>query len=374
MAEGAQQATPTEPLPDAPVVDSGAAPVTAEAAPQSSPSISAPASDAALAGAAPAPTAAQRDPFFAEFGKVAPQLAEQFTSPVALARHLYEETQRQNERLRELSAFAPYAQQYAANAGEFQAWKRQQDEARRAAVEKQKNWFNPPEYDPAWEQAVYADQTTGELKVRPGYPPDTIQKLAAARQHQRQFVDKLTFDPIGAIRPGLEQVIREVAGQLVQQHLGGHEETTQANEFIQQNASWLFTQDNTGPNGRRLSEWGQRFAHYAQEAESLGLAGTQKIQTYAMGMVQRDYAAARLNTLTAQPATPATPAVSANDQHKQQFLAGAQQQPAKQTPSNRGGASPTPGSSRVSGGDYKARLTQMALDDARQAGLSVNGA
>lgn len=221
----------------------------------------------------------------------------------------------------DLRQLAGYGQQYLQHADQFQAYQRQQEDARRAEeAKRQQSWFQAPPYDPSWASKLTRDPNTGQIGVIPGNDPSLAQKYLAWTEHQRGFMDKLAQDPIGTIRPGIEQVAREVASQMIQQQLGGYQEQNAAEQFVRQHSEWLHERDASGGlvidqrTGRpALSQMGQRFGSYVQEAANLGLRDVAAQQKYAMSGVQRDYAIARLSQGMQQQTPPADPAQAARD-------------------------------------------------------------
>lgn len=248
---------------------------------------------------------------------------------------------RESQNLRQL---AGYGQQYVQHADQFQAYLKQQQEVRqREEQAKQQSWWKAPEYDPSWSTKLVRDPNTGAIGVVPGADPSLAGKYMAWVDHQRGFLDKFSADPVGAIRPGIEQVARQVAQELIGQQLGGLREQTAAQQFVQQNSDWLHARNQDGSVAVNpqtgmpaLSPMGQRFAGYVQEAESLGLREVAAQQKYALANVQRDYLLAR-SSQPAQQQPQVDPAVAA----QQQFLATAagQRQPAV-PPGNVNGSPP----------------------------------
>ncbi len=243
----------------------------------------------------------------------APDLAGRFQDGNQALSYLLQEARRSEE----LQRLAPYAQEYMQNAGPYQAWRKSQDEAQRAAAAQRQKWFNAPEFNPDWRNAI-AQGPDGRLSVKDGYPPDTLQKYLAAVQHQRGFLDKFAFDPIGAIKPGLMQLIQEAVQPILRQGLGGYQEQQQATGFVAQNKDWLFQ---NGQVGGQLTEWGQRFKAHVEQAIQFNVP-TQHQSQYALEMVQRDYALQQWQGMQQQPA--AQPIQTQNDAQKQAFLAAAQ--------------------------------------------------
>lgn len=138
--------------------------------------------------------------------------------------------------------FAQLGQQIMPQLGAFQNWQKQQEQEAAAKKAAESKWWNPPEYNPDWNNMVEQD-ANGNLVAKHGYPLDTPQKLNAWRQHQLATLNKLAQDPIATLRPGLEQLIKEVAGGLVQQNVGQITVQQHANDFVRQNTNWLYETD-----------------------------------------------------------------------------------------------------------------------------------
>lgn len=190
---------------------------------------------------------------------------------------------------------AQYGQLYVQHADQFQRFLTQQQEEQRRQ-QQQPGWWNAPQYDPTWSQKIMRDPTTGELRAVPGAPPDTVQKYLQWVEHQKTFLDRFSQDPIGAIRPGIEEVVQQVAQRMLQQQMYVQQDQQVANEFLRQNADWLYAKDQSGQvlanpqTGQpMLSEYGRRFAYYVNEAEQMGLSDSSRQQQYAMRSLQRDY-------------------------------------------------------------------------------------
>lgn len=262
-----------------------------------------------------------------------------------------------------------YGQQYLQHASDFQRYLEERQRQQQQS-QQQQSWWKAPEYDPTWARRLMRDPQTGEIKPMPGEPLDLVQKYQAWAEHQRSFLDKFAQDPIGAIKPGLEQVVQQVAQQMVQQQLASYQERQQAESFLAQNADWMFARDGQGQplvnpatNQPALSPLGQQFAAYVFEAERMGLRDTASQQRYAMNSLQRDYLAARYQQQAGGQAPPAPPPGEAA---KQQFLqaaqAGARTAPAA-PPGN------TNGEYRQPNGVSQRGLQELLLQEMKAAGF-----
>jgi hypothetical protein len=288
----------------------------------------------------------------------------QFQNGNQALQHLVEAARQRDELSRWRSQFEPHL-------GQFQQFMGQQQRAAAEQRQKANQWFNAPEYNPDWSRMVQRD-AQGNLVAAPGAPQGVVEKYLQAMQHSRGFLEKFSFDPIGAIRPGIEQVVKEIASQLVQQNLGGYAEQNEAQNFVQQNRTWLFDQSG------QPTQWHGVFAGAVREAEQLGVRSVQGQQQYAMKAVQHAYAVSewqRLNgTQAAQPA--AAQQLTQNQQQKNAFLQQTQQNAAL-PPGNPGAAhqpaAQLPAQPRSANGDHRNRIARMALANAAAAGINTNG-
>lgn len=218
----------------------------------------------------------------------------QFPDDHAALQHLASAYRQQGD----LSQLAQYGRQYMQHADQFQAWRQQQAAQQQQAQQQQQSWWKKPEFDPSWASKLTRDPATGEIKAVAGADPGLVQKYLAWTEHQRGFLDKFAQDPIEAIKPGLIDIARQVAQEMVGQHLGGFQEKQAAQSIIQQNASWIHEHDANGravidpQTGRpAFSPYGRAYAGYVQQAEQMGLRDVQSQHNFALTNVQRDYLA-----------------------------------------------------------------------------------
>lgn len=226
------------------------------------------------------------------------------------------------QQAQQLQGLAPYAQLYAQHQGQFQAWLAQQQQLAAWQQQQQARWWNAPEFDPSWRGKLKRDEATGRLVPVEGAPADLVDKYLRAVEHQQQFLDKFAFDPITAIRPGIEEVAQQVAMQVVQQHLGQYQTQVQAQQLLDQEAHWLYQRDQNGQyvygpayqrTGRpELSQAGQLFRGYVAQMLGQGMQNQAAIAQMAKAMVERDILLARAQQNGVQ---------TAQQQANQQFLA-----------------------------------------------------
>src|SRR5262245_8122562 len=202
---------------------------------------------------------------------------------------------------RQAQSMLPYAQQYLQHAGEFQQYlAERQRQAAWAQAQQQQSWWKAPEFDPTWRTRIFRDQE-GALRVAPGQDPAILAKYQAWQDHQTDFLNSFSRDPIAAIRPGIEQLIEQRAGEIIARQMAYQQEQQVARAFIANNSSWLHQTDAQGnlvtdPRTGRpaLSGLGRQLADYVREAEMMGLSSSDAQQRYAMTALQRDVAVARL--------------------------------------------------------------------------------
>lgn len=336
-------------------------------APAASPSPSPVAGPGAVEGAQ-APAAQQAMGVREALAQYGLDLRQQFTDDHAALAHLALVAQQQQRN----AQLAQYGEQYVQHADQFQAWLKQQQAQQAQQQAQQQQWWKAPEYDPAWLQKLTRDPQTGELRVLPGNDPSILPKFLAWREHQQGFLERFSADPIAAIKPGIEQLVRSEAERLVREQLGGYQERTAAETWVQQNSTWLHARDGQGNVVRdpqtgapALSQLGQAFAGYVRKADQLGLHGVEAQREYALSMTQRDYALSVAQQQQAGQAQQAQQSAAGqqNAAAQQQFLDRAAQQGSGRPappPGNVAGSVPGPGS-------------RAALEQAMLAEMQANG-
>jgi hypothetical protein len=266
-------------------------------------------------------------------------LATQFTDDQALLQHLLLAQQQ----IPQLQQMARYGERVAGQWPQVEAFLAQQQQTRQQQAQDPwwKPLWNPPQYDPAWEQMIGRDNQ-GNLFPKQGAPPDIVNKYLTYQQFRREQVDKLMANPYEFIEPAVKILARQEAQAIAQQQLQVHNDRQFATNFIQQNADWLCQKDQAGqPMWNRdpvsgqsypvLSDWGQKFSTYVKQANQFGIQDPARQQEYALGLVQRDWAMANpqaLLQMQQQPAAGISPAAQQQQlplQQQQQQLTPAQQ-------------------------------------------------
>jgi hypothetical protein len=233
---------------------------------------------------------------------------QQYTVREAIARYGYDAQGYTNdaEAIRDLVAkaqqsqqlqqMAQYGNQYLQHAGDFNNWLKEKQAAEAAkAAPAQESWWKAPEFDPEWRSKVVRD-SNGNLTTLPGAPPDLINKYSSAIEHRDKFLEQFAFDPVGAIKPGIEEVAKGLIEKILGERDNQQQVQTFAKDYITQNSSWLHQRDQQGKlvydraTGKpALAPYGKAFAHYVQQAAATGISNENQRASYAASMVQRDY-------------------------------------------------------------------------------------
>jgi hypothetical protein len=224
------------------------------------------------------------------------------------------------DHLRSQNQYAQIGQQVSPRMAQFQQWEAEQQKAAQAeAAKRQQSWWKAPEWNPSWNEAI--DPQTGTVK--PGYDPGILTKIQEFRRFQREAFDKFSQNPIEALKPGLEPMIKEMAQHLIQQQLGGYQDTQVAAKLIEVNSNWLYEQapNNGGvkvnDQGQRiLSPAGQVMTQHVQRLAQMGIKDSQQSWDLALELTKATLmqrAGAQQQAAPAAPAAaaPANPAVPA---------------------------------------------------------------
>lgn len=318
----------------------GSPPAAPAAAPPPSPSPQDPSAGAIPQGGAPAAAAQATQQEMVSLIEAARQAGYQppeGMSDYAFFTHLLGQAQAAQQ-LRHLQ---PLVQEYAQQRDQYAEWRRQQALAQQQQAQKQpEQWWKAPEFDPAWRHQVYRDGN-GAWQVVPGTDPSVLQKFMGYQQWHQKTQDDFYRDPIGTLKPGLEQLVGSMLDQALSRTTQQFEDTQFTRNFLAANQHWLYEQQNgqplRGPDGRpRLSHWGQRFNQHLTELQADGITGDQRLAQRAYALTDYEFALARLS----QQQAPAQ-ASAAGQQQKQAFLAQAGQGGLAAPPAQNGG--PVPG-------------------------------
>lgn len=188
-----------------------------------------------------------------------------------------------------LQAHQAQAQAQAAYQAQAQAQAAAADQTRRNAI------WNPPEYNPVWEQMVSRDATTGQIVPLPGVPADVAMKVQAYYAYKKGFAEKLTSDPEALLGPLIDQRAELKAAEIVRTELARQQEQSYVSNFVETNKRWLHQ---VGPDGHPvtnpqtgqpiLSAAGKRFKAHVEEAAAAGITDIRRQEHYARTALQND--------------------------------------------------------------------------------------
>lgn len=269
------------------------------------------------------------------------------------------------QRFGQLGQYAQYGQYYAQNHQAFSEWQRQQAEAQRAAAAQAKpdapwysKWHSPPEWDAGWLNLIERGDN-GQLQIKAGHDPAILHKALAYRDWEDAQIKKFVSNPYTFLEEPIKHLASQEAQRIANERLGTYHEHRSANEFVAQNASWMYETDKAGKpvtdvfGNRRLNEMGTRFAQYVERAAKMGLDVEQQ-KEMAIGFLQRD-------VLMAQQQR--SQAVQNGDRLKQQAISN--QQPA---PSFGGGTQIVPND--LVAEPAQQDIKRMLMEDLAAAGIT----
>ncbi len=230
----------------------------------------------------------------------------------------------------QLKSIAPYVSAYMQHAKQFSDYLQSQNQPKPATPGAPgssddpywKSYFNPPEFNPAWEKQIVKD-AQGNLVPAPGAPADVVARYQAYQQFRNDQAERFLSNPHTYMESTIKYLARQEAERLIRDQFSHKDNATAAREFVQQNMNWLYEMENGQPKTTLafnpmsgdyvqtpvLSQWGQAFQRYARERQAyqqkMGVAFDEKdMKDFAYAMVQRDFAIAQMHRQ--QPAAPAT--------------------------------------------------------------------
>lgn len=237
------------------------------------------------------------------------------------------------QQAQQLQHLAQYGQQYLQHASQFQQWLQQQRSDQRPEPAG-KNPFGLPEYDQNWLRLLEKDPVTGKVTG----PPDILEKVRQYQLAKESVEEKFWNDPQSFLGPMIQDSVQKQAREIAQAQLGQYQDQQFAQQFVSQNAGWIYQQNGGQPvrdpmTGQPiLSDQGRRFQQYVEASERAGVRDVRAQQEFALAAVQRDYALQALQQLQSQ---------SRRDQSNQQLLsgqAGAFRQPQRPAAANQANA------------------------------------
>lgn len=243
--------------------------------------------------------------------KVFPGADQRFQTDEAIGAELI----RAAAHYQQVSPYAALGQKYGPRQAEIDAWLAEQDKVKAAqAAAAKPNWWQAPDYDPAWLQGVLRDHN-GALVAKPGYPPDLPAKIEAYQNFQVEKINAFMKDPVALLKGGLEPLIQEIAGKIVGERQAASQQEQFATGYVAQNAAWLMEKDAAGNpaydvQGKPiLTAAGQRFRQHVSDLVRAGVADPRMQQKMAEERLELDILRMKQNPQnpagTPPPAAPA---------------------------------------------------------------------
>ena len=223
----------------------------------------------------------------------------------------------------QIKPLTPYLSAYTRHAPQFHQWLQSQGQKPEPTSSDPwwKEFWAPPEYNPAWAEQYVVTGPDGKREWAPNTPPEVIAKSNAFLAWQRDRMTSLQTNPFEFFGPAIEKIARGQAEQIVREQLQAQTEQRSSQEFVQKNRSWLYecNQDGSIKQVQQfnpatgsyyaapvLSRWGQAFGRYVQEVadqqQQRGYSDTAEQQKLATMMVERDFAIAQMGQGAVPPA------------------------------------------------------------------------
>ncbi len=187
-------------------------------------------------------------------------------------------------------------------------------------------WWKVPDWNDSWQDAIELDDN-GRPRVRPGQDPAIVQKYEAYRRWQADSLKKILHDPVGTIKPGIEETVRPMIQEAISNHFNQYAETQFAQQFVNERADLIYQKTPDGQlmidgAGRRvLSPIGQVFQSHVRNLEQSGVTNATVQGDLAWKLTQADlYRVAAAGN----PQTNAAPVLNpagANEQSKRAAVA-----------------------------------------------------
>lgn len=291
-----------------------------------------------------------------------------------------------------LAPLVPYVQQYMQHAPAFSKFLADQQKAPAPAPDANApfyaKYWNPPEWNPAWERMLTTD-ASGNVTTVPGAPPELVPKYLAYQQFRKEQAEKFMSNPHEYLKDTISHLAREEAQKIVQQQFGQVDTRRTVSDFMEQNSNWLHDRDAAGQvvmqsqfnpqTGQyvqipKLSQWGSAFAEYVREEANYqaqnGLPqDVTRQRDIAMHRIRGDYAVWKMqnptNGVTGTPTAPApsAPAMTPQQLANQNFLQ--QNNPAAGIPPAGGNSTPAP-----AGPTNRRNFNDMLRDNFKKKGIT----
>lgn len=164
------------------------------------------------------------------------------------------------------------------------------------------NW-DPPHYDPKWENLVTMDPESGNyVPINEHVNPEVAHRANEYRTWLKDQGREFWNNPYDFMKDGLEGWVRDLVDDQVTAAVDQNNTDNQVDGFLSNNRDRFYVLDQTGQpqvdpaTGQELlTPQGESLKYHAESARELGIYDPNKIQAYALNMLERDLYASQAN-------------------------------------------------------------------------------
>ena len=216
-----------------------------------------------------------------------------------IAAHLYQTMEREkaaSQALARMQQVLPYAQDYMAHRGEFDAWRKAQQQQQQQQQPQQpvRQPWQPPEIKDSYRRYLTKDEN-GRDVISEDAPLDARQALIEHMNYRADFAQKFLDNPEEALGPMIQQMAEQKAQEIVNNTFTTRENEAFVDRIERENADWLRDSE-TG----QVTPEGFLVHKYIEQARDHGINGPQARWDYAIAMTERDMLARRFQEEDAQ--------------------------------------------------------------------------
>ena len=163
--------------------------------------------------------------------------------------------------------------------------------------------WDPPEYDERWENLVQVDPETGRfIPTSEHVNPNVAHRANEYREWLKSQGKEFWQQPYDFMKKGLGDWVRGIVNDHVDAALYQNNVDGNVENFLETNKSQFYVMDQNGnqvmdpqTGGEMLTPQGQALKGHAEQAKELGIFEPDKIQAYALSMLERDLYAGQAN-------------------------------------------------------------------------------
>jgi hypothetical protein len=174
----------------------------------------------------------------------------------------------------------------------------QYEEAGRPQPPPEEGPWNPPEFDPRWNQLLTIDESTGRYVPRASaysVPYDIVKKANDYAEHWSNWTQDFRKNPYDTMWKGLQSQVEDLVSQQIEAYQHQQAASTQADQILTRYAPAFYVMDQNGQpqvdpvtRQERLTPLGERLRDHIGEADNLGIQDPVKRQEFALQKLERD--------------------------------------------------------------------------------------